>query len=166
MLNAIGEPKIIILGVGNLLLGDEGLGIHFVRMLSRDGLDYANLEIIDAGICPEFVSFVEDAYKLIIVDAIRGGKEPGTVYRFNVDEIAMDLPVTLSLHELSVIDSLKILKLLGKEPKNTIIVGIEPKHIGWGSELSLVVEHKLRELRRIVVEEVRKVTLFREFSGF
>jgi len=69
----IDQPKIVILGIGNLLLKDEGLGIHFVRMLNQDDLDYANVEIIDGGLCPEFVSFIEDAYKLIIVDAIKGG---------------------------------------------------------------------------------------------
>jgi len=149
------RPKIIILGIGNLLLGDEGVGIQLIRMLNNDDLNYANLEIIDGGICPEIVSFVEDVYKLIIVDAIKGGEKPGTLYRLSIDDLIMD-PSTrgLSLHEMGVLDSLKMMRLLGREPKNTIIIGIEPKNIGWGLELSPEVEGRLAELKRMVIAEI------------
>jgi hydrogenase maturation protease len=157
----IDQPKIVILGIGNLLLKDEGLGIHFVRMLNQDVLDYANVEIIDGGLCPEFVSFIEDAYKLIykliIVDAIKGGKEPGTVYCFRLDDVKIDLPVTLSSHQMSVIDSLRLLKLMGREPRNTVIIGVEPKDIDCGLELSPEVKARLVDLKRIVADEVKKV---------
>ncbi len=156
MLKETAQAKIVILGIGNLLLGDEGMGIHFVRMLNEDDLDYANLEIIEGGICPEFASFVEDAHKLIIVDAIKGGKVPGTLYRFNIDDVLIDLPMKLSLHQMSVIDSLKILRLVGKEPKDTIVIGIEPKNIDCGLELSPEVKRGLAELRKIMMEEIKK----------
>ena len=156
MLKETAQAKIVILGIGNLLLGDEGMGIHFVRMLNEDDLDYANLEIIEGGICPEFASFVEDAHKLIIVDAIKGGKVPGTLYRFNIDDVLIDLPMKLSLHQMSVIDSLKILRLVGKEPKDTIVIGIEPKNIACGLELSPEVKKGLAELRKIMMEEIKK----------
>jgi len=156
MLKEIVQAKIVILGIGNLLLGDEGIGIHFVRMLNEESLDYANLEIIDGGICPEFASFVEDAHKLIIVDAVKGGKKPGTIYHFGIDDVMMDLPMKLSLHQMGVIDSLKMLRLVGKEPKDTIIIGIEPKNINCGLELSPEVKKGLAELRKIVVQEIKK----------
>ena len=156
MLKEIVQAKIVILGIGNLLLGDEGIGIHFVRMLNEESLDYANLEIIDGGICPEFASFVEDAHKLIIVDAVKGGKKPGTIYHFGIDDVMMDLPMKLSLHQMGVIDSLKMLRLVGKEPKDTIIIGIEPKNINCGLELSPEVKKGLAELRKIVAQEIKK----------
>lgn len=156
MLKEIVQAKIVILGIGNLLLGDEGMGIHFVRMLNEESLDYANLEIIDGGICPEFASFVEDAHKLIIVDAVKGGKKPGTIYHFGIDDVMMDLPMKLSLHQMGVIDSLKMLRLVGKEPKDTIIIGIEPKNINCGLELSPEVKKGLAKLRKIVMEEIKK----------
>ena len=149
------QPKITILGIGNLLLGDEGLGIHFVRMLNEDDLDYANLEIIDGGTCPEFASLIEDTYKLIIVDAIKGGKEPGTVYRLSINDVVTDSPPGASSHEINVMDSLKALRLMGREPKNTIIVGIEPKNIGWSLELSPEVKGKLDKLKRIISQEIK-----------
>ena len=151
----VAQPKITILGIGNLFLGDEGLGIHFVRMLREDNLDYANLEIIDGDTCPEIASLIEDTYKLIIVDAIKGGKEPGTVYRLVANDMVIDSPPRVSSHELNVMDSLKALKLMGSEPKNIVIVGIEPKNIDWSLELSSKVKGKLDELKKIVIEEVK-----------
>jgi len=66
------------------------------------------------------------------------------------------LPMKLSLHQMDVIDSLKMLKLVGREPKDTIIIGIEPKNIDYGLELSPEVKKGLAELRKIVIEEIKK----------
>jgi len=66
------------------------------------------------------------------------------------------LPMKLSLHQMGVIDSLKMLRLVGKEPKDTIIIGIEPKNIDYGLELSPEVKKGLAELRKIVVQEIKK----------
>ena len=159
MLKKVGQEKVVILGMGNLLRGDDGIGAHFVRMLNKDDLDCDNLEIIEGGICPEFASFVEDADKLIIVDAIRGGKEPGTIYRLGIDDVAMDLAARLSVHQLGLVDSLKILRILGREPRHTIIIGIEPKNIDCRLELSPEVKKGLAELRKIVMEEIKKTKL-------
>jgi hydrogenase maturation protease len=153
------QPKIIILGIGNLLLGDEGVGVHLVRMLNKDDLDYANLEIIDGGICPEFTSFVGDADKLIIVDAIKGGKKPGTIYRLSADDVITEIGRPLCSHQVSVIDSLKILRAIGKEPQDIIIIGIEPKAMDYGLELSSEVKERLTELKKIVVQEIEKTKL-------
>jgi len=150
------QPKIIILGIGNLLLGDEGVGIQLVRMLNKDDLNYANLEIIDGGICPEFASFVGDADKLIIVDAIKGGKEPGTIYRLGTDAVITELPMPLGSHQANIIDSLKILRAIGKGPQDIIIIGIEPKAMDYGLELSPEVKEKLVELKKIVAAEIQK----------
>jgi len=125
-------------------------------MLNKDDLDYANLEIIDGGTCSEIVSLIEDTYKLIIVDAIKGGKEPGTIYCLSIDDVVIDSPLGASSHEMNVTDSLKVLRLVGREPKNTVIVGIEPKNIDWSLELSPEVKGKLAELKRIVIEEVKR----------
>jgi hydrogenase maturation protease len=150
--------KIIILGIGNLLLSDEGLGVHFVQMLDKNDLGYPNLEIIDGGICAEFTSYIEDGCKLIVVDAIKGGRIPGTVYYLNIDDVIAQSASPPS-HEMGIIDSLKILKSIGIEPKETIIIGIEPKNLEPGLELSPEVAVKFRELNQLVVEEINKAKL-------
>ena len=153
----IAPIKIIILGIGNLLLSDEGLGVHFVQMLDKDDLRYSNLEIVDGGISAEFVSYIEDGCKLIVVDAIKGGREPGTVYCLSIDDVMAQSTSSPPSHEMGVIDSLKILKSIGIEPKETIIIGIEPKNLEPGLKLSPEVAEKFSELNGLVVEEINKV---------
>ncbi len=148
-------PKVVILGIGNLLLGDEGIGIHFIQTLDKDYLRRHNAETIDGGLCPEFASLVEDASKLIIVDAIKGGEPPGTTYRLNIDDVTAGLaPANLSLHYANILDSLKLLQKLGKGPQEIVILGIEPRNIDWGLELSAEVQEKLPELKTILSKEI------------
>jgi hydrogenase maturation protease len=148
-------PKVVILGIGNLLLGDEGIGIHFIQTLDKDYLRHHNAETIDGGLCPEFASLVEDASKLIIVDAVKGGKPPGTTYRLNVDDVTAGLaPANLSLHYANILDSLKLLQKLGKGPQETVILGIEPQNMAWGLKLSAEVQEKLPELQAILSREI------------
>jgi len=150
------KPKVVVLGVGNLLLQDEGVGVHFVQALNKEDLDYANLEIIDGGTSPEIVSLVEGADKLIIIDAVKGGKEPGTIYRFGIDDVNMDSPMRLSLHQMNVLDNLQMLNLMGKQPMSTTIIGIEPKTMEPGLELSPEIQSKIPEITRLVIKEIEE----------
>lgn len=159
MSRKIDQPKIVILGMGNLLLQDEGVGIHLIQMLSKDALDYANLEIIDGGTSPESLLTIEGVDKLIIIDAVKGGKEPGTIYCFGLDDVILDSSLRLSLHQMSMIDSLRILNLIDKQPKNIVIIGIEPKNIDFGLGLSPEVREKLAELKDLAIKEVKSEVL-------
>jgi hydrogenase maturation protease len=150
------NPKVVVLGVGNSLLQDEGVGVHFVQALKKKELDYVNLEVIDGGTSPEITFLVEGADKLIIVDAVKGGEEPGTIYRFDIGEIAMDSPMRLSLHQMSILDNLRMLDLIGKRPKSTVIIGIEPKNLDLGLGLSPEIEKKMPELKRLLIREIRE----------
>ena len=80
----------MIVGVGNVLLKDEGIGVHVVRALQEMSLASPNgeVEVVDGGTSPSAFDSAEGADKLIIVDAARGGGEPGTVYRFTPDEVS------------------------------------------------------------------------------
>lgn len=175
------KAKIIVLGVGNLLFQDEGIGVHVVKTLSDilsqvDNLsrDYPGLEIIDGGTSPEIASLIEDADKLVIVDAVKGGGEPGTIYRFTIDDVDMDslrgaeerpLPKEasfeayypmLSLHQMHLIDNLRMLNLVGKPPQNVIIIGVEPKTMELGLELSPEIRSKIPEVIRLVKNEIQQ----------
>lgn len=150
------KPRIVVLGIGNSLLQDEGVGVHLVQALNQEELDYANLEVIDGGTSPEISTLVEDTDKLIIIDAVRAGSEPGTIYRFDISQIAMDSPMRLSLHQLSILDDLQMLDLIGKRPKSVVVIGIEPKDLGLGLDLSPEVEAKMPELKRLVMGEIKE----------
>ncbi|MCJ7516262.1 MAG: hydrogenase maturation protease, partial [Dehalococcoidia bacterium] len=130
------NPNITVLGIGNLLLKDEGIGVHLVQKLAGV-VDDANVNIIDAGTYPDFLSLVDDNLdKLIIIDAVKTGDKPGTIYRFSSDDIDVDATLPVSAHNVGVLDSLKTMALFNKQPKSTVIIGIEPKTIDFGLDLS------------------------------
>ena len=150
-------PRITVLGTGNLLLKDEGVGVHAVQRLAGSDIGHANLNIIDGGTSPDILSLVDnDTEKLIIVDAVKAGGKPGTIYRFGFADLDFDSEMPISLHDIGVLDSLRMMALLDRQPKSTVIIGIEPKTIDYGLELSPEVEEKLPEVIKLVVKEIEE----------
>ena len=129
------KPRTIIVGVGNLLLKDEGIGIHAARALQEAGLS-PEVEIIDGGTSPDFVSYVRKDDTLVIIDAVKAGGEPGEVYRFTPEDVEAQSHEALSLHELGVMNSLRMMRLGGSQPRKVVIIGVEPEEIAPGLELT------------------------------
>jgi hydrogenase maturation protease len=152
------SPRITILGIGNLLLKDEGIGVHLVQKLASL-VDNVDVKIIDAGTYPDFLSLVDDNIeKLIIVDAVKAGDRPGTIYRFSSDDIDLDSTLPVSAHDMGVLDSLKTMTLLNRQPKSTVVIGIEPRTIDFGLELSPEIEDKLPKIVNLVLKEIEETT--------
>jgi hydrogenase maturation protease len=150
------SPRITVLGIGNLLLKDEGIGIHLVQKLASV-VDDANVKIIDAGTYPDFLSLVDESTdKLIIVDAVKTGDRPGTIYRFSFDDVDLDAVTPVSLHDMSVLDSLRTMALFNRQPKSTVVIGIEPKTIDFGLDLSPEVEESLPKIVNLVLKEIEE----------
>ena len=143
--------RVLILGVGNLLLRDEGIGVHVVQALSEEELP-VDVEVVDAGTSAlDVLTRIEPVEKMIVVDAVRGGSAPGTIYRFTPEEVQVESGVEASLHEIGLMDALNAAKMLGSAPKMTVIIGVEPAAIEWGTELSAEVGARIPE----VLERVR-----------
>jgi hydrogenase maturation protease len=147
------RKKTVIIGVGNVLLKDEGIGVHVVRALQEMSLASADVEVVDGGTSPDALDRAEGADKLIVVDAARGGGEPGTVYRFRPDDVSEEPKLLTSLHDLGLLDSLKMMRLVGNPPRETVIIAVEPAEVDWGLELTSALKEKLPAIVRLVVEE-------------
>jgi hydrogenase maturation protease len=149
------RKRIVIVGVGNVLLKDEGIGVHVVRALQEMSLasPKGEVEVVDGGTSPGALDRAGGADKLIIVDAARGGGEPGTVYRFAPDEVSGEPRLLTSLHDLGLLDSLRMMESLGNPPRDTVIIGVEPAEVDWGLELTPILRGKLPDVVRLVVEE-------------
>ena len=145
--------RIIVIGVGNLLQKDEGIGIHAVKALQEMQLP-DNVTIIDGGTSPDILACTRGGDKLIIVDAARAGGEPGAIYRFQPDDLIAESGAALSVHELGVPQNLRLMLLSGNEPSEVVIIGIEPKVIEWGIELSPELEKKIPEIISVVLKEI------------
>jgi hydrogenase maturation protease len=147
------QAKTAVVGVGNLLLKDEGVGIHTAHALQKMDLP-DNIEIIDGGTSPDLPFYFEDIDKLVIIDAVKGGGQPGTVYRFNSRDVNMESDGIGSAHEFDLAHSLKTMKLTRQEPKEIVIIGIEPKDVDWGTELSVELQQKIPGIVDLVLKEV------------
>jgi hydrogenase maturation protease len=145
-------PSTLVLGVGNLLLADEGVGVHAVRALQREPLpdQVAALEVGTAflDVLPE----VGRADRIVVVDAMEGGGAPGTIYRVPFDECAHP-PVLASLHGL---DLSRVFYLAGRSAgPEAVVIGVEPACIGWGLELSPELQRAIPEIVAVVRRELR-----------
>jgi hydrogenase maturation protease len=140
--------------VGNLLLKDEGVGIHVVQALRKSPPEAGGeLTIIDGGTCPDAFDLLPKGLdKLIVVDAVRGGGEPGAVYRFTVKDIVFRRGPVCSLHQLGLEEGLRLMAGAGITPRDVVIIGVEPKEIGWGLELSAELQTRVPQ----IVDMVRK----------
>jgi hydrogenase maturation protease len=149
-------PPILVLGVGNLLLGDEGVGVHVVQALRSHEIP-ANIELMDAGTGSlELLGLMADRNKVIIIDAVEGGGGPGAIYRFTPADISEEAHNPLSLHQVSLLDTLAMAEVAGCAPKEVIIFGIEPKNIGWRTELSPEVAAAVPKVIGLVLVEAGK----------
>ena len=135
------------------ILKDEGIGIHIIKTLQEMNVP-DNVKLIDGGTSPDIIAYSGAGDKLIIIDAAKCGGEPGTIYRFHPGDLSSEAERTISAHELGVAQSLKLMSLMGSEPKEIVIIGVEPKEIDWGTELSAEVQQKLPQITEVVLREI------------
>ncbi len=146
-------PRVVVIGVGNLLLKDEGIGIHAIKALQEISLP-SDVSIIDGGTAPDLIAYTEAGDKLIIIDAAEAGGKPGTIYRLHPQDLAAEPNGITSIHDLGVLQSLRLMSLMNNEPGEIIIIGVEPKEIDWGTELSDELQPKIPEIVNVILTEI------------
>ena len=147
------HKKVIIIGIGNLILRDEGVGVHAVRALEGRELP-PGVEVIDGGTATmELLPVFQEAERIIVIDALRGGAQPGTIYRLSPDDLMGETERPLSLHQVGLLEVLGMARQLGGDPA-VVIIGVEPKKISWGMELTPEVEARLPRVIDAVFEEL------------
>ena len=146
-----------MVGVGNLLLMDDGIGVHVAQALQQMDIDAnRDLQILDGGTSPDVIFTLDQVDKLIIVDAAEGHCDPGTIYRFRPEELPHETADVHSLHEVSFSLTLRIMNRLGISPKDVVVFGVQPKEIDWGLQPSDVLTEKIPEIVGLVLEETKK----------
>jgi hydrogenase maturation protease len=147
------RPKILVAGLGNLLLQDDGVGVHAVREFQ--GLAEDAYRAVDVGCAVlDALHLFEWAEKILLIDAMKAGGSPGTVYRVNSIDDLEGGELLASLHELSVVQALKMINQ-NHQPEVSII-GIEPQTIDYGLELTEHVEAALPLVLQTGQEIVRE----------
>ena len=121
------EGGTVVLGVGSPLMGDDGLGVEVLGDLSATWAEAPDLRFVDGGVWGMLVMpCVEGADRLLIVDVIRAGREPGTLVRLERDEIPRHLRTKLSPHQIDLSEVLALAELRGTLPARIVALGIEP----------------------------------------
>jgi hydrogenase maturation protease len=129
---------VLILGIGNTLLSDEGIGVHLVHRLRQRIGEVPGIECLDGGTLSfTLAEPIARVQGLIVVDAARMGESPGTLRIFHDQEIDRYLQGNrISVHEVSLGDLFDIARLSNTLPAKRCLVGIEPENLDWGETLS------------------------------
>ena len=149
------EGRTLVLGLGNLLLGDEGVGIHAVHELEKRDLP-PHVAVVDGGTAGlSLLDLIRGYERVIIVDALDAAEEPGTIFRFTPQEVASHTEgLPLSLHQMEVLKVLELSDYLGQTLPPVVIYGIQPLNIDWSTELSAPLQAQLSKLVEAVLEEI------------
>jgi len=141
---------VLILGIGNILLRDEGLGVRTVESMTKMDLP-DNIELIDGGTAGAgLIDIIADRKKIIIIDCMNAKTSPGTISRLTIDDLADNSEDMLSLHEFGLLEALKIAEQLNCSPEEVIVFGIQPESITPGLELS----EKIKAAIPVVIEMI------------
>lgn len=142
-----GSHKTLILGIGNVLLRDEGAGIHAIRQLADLAERRDDIELMDGGTLSfTLAGAIEDAENLIVIDAAQYDGEPGTTRVFVGEQMDTFIGSNrkCSVHEVSLIDLMAIALLSGQLPQQRALIGIQPRDIDWGESPSPPVASAIR----------------------
>ena len=111
--------------------------------------------LIDGGTCPDiFFQLPEQIHKLIVVDAVKFRGEPGSIYRFTPTDIKFTRGLITSLHQLDLVEGLRMMEFLGISPESVIIIGVEPSEIEWGLKVSPELEKKIPQVIQLLEQEI------------
>lgn len=145
----------LVLGLGNVLLGDEGVGVRVVeRLLERYDFP-AGVQVMDGGNQGLYLlPYVEDATRLVVVDAVQARRPPGSLMRLTGDEIPIFLDTAkISPHQEGLQDLLAVAKLKGHLPEQVVFWGVQVESLGVGLELSPAVASQVDALvEKVLVE--------------
>jgi hydrogenase maturation protease len=145
----------LVLGLGNLVHGDDGVGVHAIERLQKDSRVPAGAVLMDGGtLGMALIPHVSGFKRVLVIDAIDAGQTPGTLIRLEGSAVA-NLPGKPSVHQLGFADLMISLKLLGEAPPELVVLGVQPESTEWTAELTPAVKASLDELSTLVINQLR-----------
>jgi hydrogenase maturation protease len=146
----------LVLGLGNILLRDEGIGVWVAESLSREFDFPPEVTMLEGGTLGlDLLPRLDGVERLLLVDAVKLGREPGEIVRLDGDAVSAALDVKISPHQVGVQDLLAAARLMGREPSRVVLWGMEPERLDPGTGFSPRVAEALPHLREGVLDELR-----------
>ena len=152
--------RIVVLGVGNILLSDEGAGVHAVqRMMTRYSFS-EDVRVLDGGVTGMvgLLPIIEETDHLILLDAALCPGPPGTVRRYTLSDFKRVVPKKLSSHDIGFLECLAIAEATGQAPESVVVIGVRPFDMATLSmELSEIVADKIDDMIKLALTELESL---------
>ncbi|PKN51924.1 MAG: hydrogenase expression/formation protein [Deltaproteobacteria bacterium HGW-Deltaproteobacteria-13] len=151
---------VTILGIGNILLADEGFGVHFVNWFSKRYRPTDDVRMIDGGTLGyALLDIICSCDNLIVVDVLKAKDTPGSIYRFNKEEMELHMPPPTTAHEVTFSDVLFKTELMGESPE-TIFLCIVPKEYGdMNLEMTPPIRDKFPVMEKLLLRELDQLNV-------
>lgn len=148
---------VVVLGLGNPLMADEGIGVYLVERLTESADAYPAVDFVDAGTGGLSILYqIEDRRRAIVIDCAFMDEPPGTIRRFTPDEVqSTKVLAHQSLHEADVMQILAMAKELGQAPEEIVIFGIQPERVEPGMGLSRTLTERIDEYISVILHELK-----------
>lgn len=147
--------NVLVLGAGNILLSDEGIGVRVVEALQQRHQLPEGVEVLDGGTCGmDLLDVIAGRDHLILVDAVDTGSPPGTIVRLKDNEIPAVFRTKSSPHQLGLQDVLALLRLLDSAPAHVTVIGVQPASLELGLELTSLIAARLDAMVKMVADEL------------
>ena len=151
------DPTVTILGLGNILLTDEGVGVHMINEFEKRYSVPDYVEIIDGGAAGlDLIPFIEGREKVLMVDAVNFDREPGYIGIIENEAIPAKLSLKASMHHLGLMDVLCIVNMSGNVPKDMCLLGIQPKSLELGLDMTPEIWDKKEALIERMVSKLQE----------
>jgi hydrogenase maturation protease len=150
---AAAMKRVLVLGIGNILMGDDGVGVYVVRHIEESGMRLPEgVDLLDGGTAGfDLMGLIDEYDKIVIVDALKTPDRPGSVYRFT-PEHAVETCARYSMHEVGIMEVIRTLGIVKRSPELEF-VGIVPENIGdLDTSLSRAVEESIPRAVEVVLE--------------
>jgi hydrogenase maturation protease len=151
------NPKFSLIGLGNILMKDDGVGVHAVQALKK-GYEFPDdINLLDGGTMGlDLLPYIEGMEKILFIDALDLKKDPGTIAVLEDDAIPAILRPALSFHQVGLSDLLFASKFMGMKPEKITLIGIQPEKVETGLTLSEALNDNFERLLKTILEKLRE----------
>jgi hydrogenase maturation protease len=150
-----GQGPILVLGIGNLVMSDDGVGVRVVQSLASRYRFPVGVELLDGGTLGlDLLPRLEGVTHLLVIDAVETGGAPGTLVRLTGSDIPVALETKVSPHQMGLKDLLAVARLQGNAPGEMVLLGVQPACIEMGMELSEAVDGRVTELEEQAIRQL------------
>ena len=152
--NVTDRSPLLVMGVGNMLRGDDGFGVEVLAEVGARALP-AEVELLDAGTSiSDLMQELHGRRKVVVIDAVRGGEAPGTLYRFSPEDVAAEEVPADSLHQVGLLETLRLAELVDCRPEQVVIIGAQPGDTGLKVGLTPEVSAVVTKAADMVLAEI------------